>query len=71
MAWRLLLPRPQPSLPPGLVNWTTEAEQRLKEVPFFVRPAVRRKIEKLANEASLEQVDGAFYDQAKASFGQS
>ncbi|MCX5967120.1 MAG: PCP reductase family protein [Cyanobacteria bacterium] len=53
------------------MNWTTEAEQRLKEVPFFVRPAVRRKIEKLASEASLEQVDGAFYDQAKASFGQS
>ena len=53
------------------VNWTTEAEQRLKEVPFFVRPAVRRKIEKLAGEAGLEQVDGAFYDQARASFGQS
>ncbi len=53
------------------MNWTIEAEQRLKEVPFFVRPAVRRKIEKLAGEAGLEQVDGSFYDQAKASFGQS
>lgn len=53
------------------MNWTTEAEQRLKEVPFFVRPAVRNKIAKLATEAGLEQVDGAFYDQAKASFGQS
>jgi len=53
------------------VNWTTEAEQRLKEVPFFVRPAVRRKIEKLASEAGHEQVDEPFYDQAKASFGQS
>ena len=53
------------------MNWTTEAEQQLKEVPFFVRPAVRRKIEKLANEAGLEQVDGTFYNQAKASFGQS
>ena len=52
------------------MNWTIEAEQRLKEVPFFVRPAVRRKIEKLAREAGLEQVDGTFYDQAKASFGQ-
>ncbi len=64
-------PIPTPSLPPEPVNWTTEAEQRLKEVPFFVRPAVRRKIEKLAGEAGLEQVDGTFYDQAKASFGQS
>ncbi len=73
------MPRPADStstyspLPHSLdhVNWTTEAEQRLKEVPFFVRPAVRRKIEKLAGEAGLEHVDGAFYDQAKASFGQS
>ena len=63
-------PAPCPQHPMAM-NWTSEAEQRLKEVPFFVRPAVRRKIEKLAGEAGLELVDDAFYDQAKASFGQS
>ena len=66
-----MAPQPAPAQPRKQVNWTTEAEQRLKEVPFFVRPAVRRKIEKLASEAGHEQVDEPFYDQAKASFGQS
>lgn len=52
------------------MNWTVEAENRLREVPFFVRPAVRRRIERLAGEAGLEQIDDAFYEQAKARFGQ-
>ena len=33
------------------MNWTPAAEARLREVPFFVRPAVRRRVEKLAAEA--------------------
>ena len=49
--------------------WTDEAEQLLREVPFFVRPAVRRRIEKLASEAGLAEVSGDFYRQARASFG--
>ena len=52
------------------MNWTSQAEARLKEIPFFVRPAVRRRIETLAREAALEQIDEAFYEQAKARFGQ-
>lgn len=51
------------------MNWTEEAEAKLKEVPFFVRPAVRRKIESLAREAGLSGIDLAFYAQAKARFG--
>jgi hypothetical protein len=51
------------------MQWSSDAEQRLKEVPFFVRPVVRRRIENLASEAGLEQVDQAFYEQAKARFG--
>jgi hypothetical protein len=54
----------KPSIP-----WRDEAETLLKEVPFFVRPAVRRRIESLAAEAGLSEVDGAFYQQARASFG--
>lgn len=50
-------------------QWTTEAESRLKEVPFFVRPAVRRRIESLAQEAGLSTIDLPFYEQAKAQFG--
>ena len=52
------------------MNWTAEAETRLREVPFFVRPAVRRRIEKLAAEAGLEEVDAAMYERARAAFGQ-
>jgi hypothetical protein len=52
------------------MNWAAEAESRLKEVPFFVRPVVRRRIESLAQEAGLNEVSESFYEQAKAQFGQ-
>ncbi len=52
------------------MEWTPEAEARLKEVPFFVRPAVRRRIESLAVEASLNSIDLDFYCAAKARFGE-
>ena len=52
------------------MNWQPDAEQRLKEVPFFVRPMVRKRIESLANEAGVSTIDAAFYEQAKAQFGQ-
>ena len=52
------------------MNWTTNAEARLKEVPFFVRPIVRRKIEGLASEAGQNEIDEAFYEQAKSQFGE-
>ena len=52
------------------MNWTDAAQARLKEIPFFVRPAVRRRIESLAVEANLQTIDEAFYEQAKARFGQ-
>ena len=52
------------------MRWTREAEQSLKEVPFFVRPVVRGRIETLARNAGLEEVDGAFYAEARARFGE-
>ena len=52
------------------MNWTPAAEARLKEVPFFVRPAVRRRIESMANEAGRVEIDEPFYEQAKSQFGQ-
>ena len=67
----------QPVLTENLVSpilhsmkWTTDAEGKLKEVPFFVRPIVRRKIEGLASEAGQNEIDEAFYEQAKAQFGE-
>jgi hypothetical protein len=52
------------------MNWTEAAQARLKEIPFFVRPAVRKRIEGLARDANVETIDETFYEQAKARFGQ-
>ncbi|WP_375539708.1 PCP reductase family protein [Oscillatoria sp. FACHB-1407] len=51
------------------VEWTPEAEARLKEIPFFVRPAARKKIEKLAQELGATQITVEVYEQAKQKFG--
>jgi Proto-chlorophyllide reductase 57 kD subunit len=52
------------------MNWSAEAEAQLKEVPFFVRPMVRKRIEALASENGLSAIDLPFYEDAKARFGQ-
>jgi len=52
------------------MNWSAEAEAKLKEIPFFVRPAVRRRIESLAADAGHDRVDLLFFEEAKAQFGQ-
>lgn len=51
------------------MEWTAEAEAKLKEIPFFVRPAARRKIEQLAQEAGQSKITLEIYQQAKAKFG--
>ena len=51
------------------MNWTAAAEQRLKEIPFFVRPAARKKIEKFASDRGITEIDETVYEQAKAQFG--
>lgn len=51
------------------MEWTTEAEEKLKEIPFFVRPAARKKLEKFAQEAGYTKITVEVYQQAKAKFG--
>jgi len=62
----------QPCCIPGgwTMDWSADAEAKLKEVPFFVRPAVRRRIESLAADAGRDRVDLLFFKEAKAQFGQ-
>ena len=52
------------------IAWTTEAEAKLKEIPFFVRPAARKKIEKFALEQGVNEITPEIYDLAKQQFGQ-
>ena len=50
------------------MDWQSEALTALKQdVPFFVRPAVRRRVETMALEAGRSEVDLEFYRDAKAS----
>ncbi len=51
------------------MEWTSEAEAKLKEIPFFVRPAARKKIEKFAQEMGVTQITPEIYAQAKQQFG--
>lgn len=51
------------------LQWTADAEARLKEIPFFVRPAARKKIEKFAQDAGITQITVEVYEQAKQQFG--
>lgn len=51
------------------IAWTAEAEARLKEIPFFVRPAARKKIEKFAQDAGISQITVEVYEEAKKKFG--
>ena len=48
------------------MNWQTDAQAALKkDVPFFVRPAVRRRVESMASDAGRNEVDLDFYLEAK------
>ena len=38
------------------MGWTDKAKARLKEIPFFVRPAARKKIERFAKEEGITQI---------------
>lgn len=51
------------------MEWTDEAQARLKEIPFFVRPSARKKIEKLAQELGATKITVEVYEQAKQKFG--
>ncbi|UZQ54979.1 PCP reductase family protein [Trichothermofontia sichuanensis B231] len=53
------------------VTWDPEAEARLKEIPFFVRPIARKKLEKFAQEEfGATAVTVAICEQAKQKFGE-
>lgn len=50
------------------MEWTPEAEAKLKEIPFFVRPAARKKIEKFVTEKGETLITVELYLEAKAKF---
>jgi Proto-chlorophyllide reductase 57 kD subunit len=52
------------------LRWTTEAQVKLKKIPFFVRAQAKARIEQLARQAQQEIVTAELVEQARAEFGQ-
>jgi hypothetical protein len=50
------------------IQWTPEAEAKLKDIPFFVRPFARKKIETYAQEQSISTITIEIYEQVKKQF---
>ena len=50
----------------GRMDWQPDALAALKkDVPFFVRPAVRKRVEAMANSEGRSDIDLSFYQSAK------
>jgi hypothetical protein len=48
------------------MQWNDDAQASLKkDVPFFVRPAVRKRVEAMAQDAGLDQISVEFYWDAR------
>jgi hypothetical protein len=50
------------------IAWTTEAEQRLENIPDFIRPMARREIERVASERGATTVTVEILDEVKERF---
>ena len=52
-------------MPELSLEWTDEAQTRMKNVPFFVRKSVVRGIEQYAKDKSIEVIDDAVVSRAR------
>ena len=48
------------------VRWHPDAEERLRRVPFFIRPLVKRRAETVARERGLAEITSQLLDELKA-----
>jgi hypothetical protein len=53
---------------PGDIAWSKEAEQRLDNIPSFIRPMARKEIERIAKERGQTQITAALMEEAKSKF---
>jgi hypothetical protein len=54
----------------GVIGWTTEAELKLKNIPYFARTQARQRIEHLARDRNLDVVTADLVEEARSEFGQ-
>lgn len=50
--------------------WTSEAQIKLRKIPYFARTQARQRIEDLTRQQGLEEVTAAIVEQARSEFGQ-
>jgi hypothetical protein len=48
------------------IRWQPDAELRIKQVPFFIRPLARRRAEAVARERGLSEVTSLLLDELKS-----
>lgn len=54
----------------GSIPWTSEAKQKLKNIPYFVRTQARQRIEQVARDEGLETITVEIVEQVRLEFGQ-
>jgi proto-chlorophyllide reductase subunit len=50
------------------ITWSREAEQRLENIPDFIRPMARKEIERVAKERGVATITAQVMDEAKDMF---
>ncbi len=50
------------------IRWTPEAQQRLDNIPDFIRPMARREIERLVKERGASEITAQVMEEAKEKF---
>jgi hypothetical protein len=53
--------------PEGMA-WSREAEQRLENIPDFIRPMARKEVERMAKERGVSTITAEVMDEAKDKF---
>lgn len=52
----------------GDIEWSQEAEQRLDNIPAFVRPMAKKEIERMAKERGENSISAELLEEAKGKF---
>jgi hypothetical protein len=53
---------------PDGMTWSREAEQRLDNIPDFIRPMARKEVERMAKERGVSTITAEVMDEAKDKF---
>jgi hypothetical protein len=55
---------------PEMLTWTPEAQEKLRNIPYFVRSQARQRIEEITYAHNTDIVTVDIVEQARIEFGQ-